>query len=130
MSEELYSFIKARKTSNLIDLIKSTQYSAVPEESFKQYCLKIQVLVDKFDSYLKREEEKYLKRFTHEDNLSKTVRHLKNKFKSRTKREQISKLLLDSDEIPSFQRSSSAVQPDLLKDLQNEFEHCLQSSSM
>ncbi len=78
MSEKhLINFIKASKHINILDLVKSPVYSDINSEQYQGFRLKILALTQKFEKYLEREHEKFVKSTSHVDNLTKTANQIR-----------------------------------------------------
>ena len=95
MSEQqIINFFKASKHINILDLVKSPVYSDINSEQYQGFRLKILALTQKFEKYLEREHERFVKSKSHVDNLTKTANQIRKKFRSKAKREQLTKLIL------------------------------------
>jgi hypothetical protein len=120
MSEELMNFIEQSKAHVcLYQFLSMENWINVPERAFHNFRLKINSAINKFEDYLKREEAKYKRVINREDSLTKTATRLRNKYKSREKKEKIAQILLEDssdnkeNEIPCTQAPNSTPENQL-----------------
>jgi hypothetical protein len=138
MSEKhLINFIKASKHINILDLVKSPVYSDIDSEQYQGFRSKILALTQKFEKYLDREHEKFVKSTSHVDNLTKTANQIRKKFRSKAKREQLTKLILqegdlfdNNDDIPSYQvPQPTPVDSEIIHSIEQELANIVQYQS-